>query len=125
MPTPTSNHSAWPLTHRPRVQSLGVTSKMSMSTFKHSALPLKRQTRILSLGITSKMPTPTFYHSALPLKRWSCVRLFGVTSKNADVDLHIARRCFYYIKRNSSTVRKSNAESSKRGVNDSSSLRGS
>jgi hypothetical protein len=62
-------------------KSLGITSKMPMSTFKHSALPLKRQTRILSLGITSKMPTPTFYHSALPLKRWSCVRLLGVTSK--------------------------------------------
>jgi hypothetical protein len=62
-------------------KSLGITSKMPMSTFKHSALPLKRQARILSLGITSKMPMPTFYRSALPLKRWSCVRLLGVTSK--------------------------------------------
>jgi hypothetical protein len=62
-------------------KSLGITSKMPMSTFKHSALPLKRQARILSLGITSKMPMPTFYHSALPLKCWFYVRLLGVTSK--------------------------------------------
>ena len=88
---------------------------MPTPTFNHSALFLKRRPRILSLGITSKMPMPTFYHSALPLKRWSCVRLFGVTSKNADVNLHIARRCFYYIKRISSTFRKSNDKSSKRG----------
>jgi hypothetical protein len=52
------------LKRRPRILSLGVTSKMPMSTFKHSALPLKRQTRILSLGITSKMPTPTTYSIA-------------------------------------------------------------
>jgi hypothetical protein len=34
-------YSALPLTHRPRVQSLGITSKMPTSTFNHSALPLK------------------------------------------------------------------------------------
>jgi hypothetical protein len=81
MPTPTFNHSACPLTRRPRVQSLGITSKMPTPTFNHSALFLKCRPHILSLGITSKMPMPTFYHSALPLKRWSCVRLLSVTSK--------------------------------------------
>jgi hypothetical protein len=54
---------------------------MLTSTFNHSALHLKRRPRVQSLGITSKMSMPTFYHSALPLKRWSCVRLLSVTSK--------------------------------------------
>jgi hypothetical protein len=54
---------------------------MPTPTFNHSALFLKCRPRILSLGITSKMPMPTSYHSALPLKRWSCVRLLSVTSK--------------------------------------------
>jgi hypothetical protein len=53
-------HSALPLKRRPRVQSLGITSKMPTPTFNHSALPLKRRPRVQSLGITSKMPTPTF-----------------------------------------------------------------
>jgi hypothetical protein len=35
-------YSALPLTHRPRVQTLGITSKMPTSTFNRSALPLKR-----------------------------------------------------------------------------------
>jgi hypothetical protein len=52
-----------------------------MSTFNHSALPLKRWPRIQSLGITSKMLASNFTHSALPLKRWSRVRLLGITSK--------------------------------------------
>jgi hypothetical protein len=68
---------------------------------------------------------PTFYHSALPLKCWSCVRLLSATSKNADVNLHIARRCFYYIKRISSTFSKSSGKSSKRGDKRYTSLKGS
>jgi hypothetical protein len=60
MPTPTFNHSALPLKRRPRVQSLGITSKMPTPTLNHSAPPLKRRPRVQSLGITSKMPTPTF-----------------------------------------------------------------
>jgi hypothetical protein len=63
-----SYYSALPLSRRPRVQSLDITSKMPMSTFNHSALPLTRQPRVQSLGITSKMPMSTFNHSALPLK---------------------------------------------------------
>ena len=35
-------YSVLPLTRRPRVQSLGITSKMPTSTFSYSALPLKR-----------------------------------------------------------------------------------
>jgi hypothetical protein len=97
---------------------------MPMSTFKHSVLPLKRQARILSLGITSKMPMPTFYHSALPLKRWSCVRLLGVTSKTPMSTFTSLGVVSTISKRISSTFRKSNDESSKRGVNDSSSLKG-
>jgi hypothetical protein len=81
MPTPTFNHSAWPLTRRPRIQSLDVISKTPTPTFNHSALPPKRRTRILSLGVTSKMPTPTFSHSAWPLKRRSRVQSLGVASK--------------------------------------------
>jgi hypothetical protein len=57
-----------PLKRRPRVQSLGVTSKTPKPTFNHSALPLKRRPRVQSLGVTSKTPKPTFNHSALPLK---------------------------------------------------------
>jgi hypothetical protein len=72
---------ALPLKHRPRVQTLSITSKMLTPIFYHSALFLKCRPRILSLGITSKMPMPTFYHSALPLKRWSYVRLLSATSK--------------------------------------------
>ena len=74
-------HSALPLKRRPRVQSLGITSKMPMPTFNHSALPLKRRQRVQSLGVTSKMPTPTCYHSALPLKRRPRVQSLGITSK--------------------------------------------
>jgi hypothetical protein len=62
-------HSVLPLKRRPRVQSLGITSKMPTLTFNHSALPLKRRSRVQSLGVASKMPKPTFNHSALPLKR--------------------------------------------------------
>jgi hypothetical protein len=75
MLTPTFNHSALLLKRRPRIQSLGVASKMPTPTFNHSALLLKRRPRIQSLGITSKMPTPTCYHSALPLKRRPRVRI--------------------------------------------------
>jgi hypothetical protein len=87
MPMPTFNHSALPLKRRPRVQSLDITSKMPMPTFNHSALPLKRRPRVQSLGITSKMPTPTFNHSACPLTRRPRVQSLGITSKNADADL--------------------------------------
>jgi hypothetical protein len=73
-------HSALPLKRRPRVQSLGITSKMPTPTFNHSALPLKRRPRAQSLGITSEMPTPTFNHSALPLKRRPRVQSLGITS---------------------------------------------
>jgi hypothetical protein len=61
-------HSALPLKRRPRVQSLGVASKMPTPTSNHSALPLKRRPRVQSLGVASKMPTPTYNHSALLLK---------------------------------------------------------
>jgi hypothetical protein len=50
-------YSVLPLTRRPRVQSLGITSKMPTPTFNYSVLPLTRRPRIQSLGITSKMPT--------------------------------------------------------------------
>jgi hypothetical protein len=73
---------------------------MPTPTFNHSASFLKRRPGILLFGITSKMPMPTFYHSALPLKRWSCVRLLGVISKTLMSTFTIARRCFYYIKKN-------------------------
>jgi hypothetical protein len=125
MPTPTFNHSALPLKRRPRVQSLGITSKMPTPTFNHSALFLKYQPRILLLGITSKMPMPTFYHSALPLRRRSCVRLLSITSKTLMSIFTIARRCFYYIKRIGSTFSKSSDESSKRGDKRQFSLKGS
>jgi hypothetical protein len=80
-------HSALPLKRRPRVQSLGITSKMPTPTFNHSALPLKRRPRVQSLGITSKMPTPTFNHSACPLTRRPRVQSLGITSKNSNANL--------------------------------------
>jgi hypothetical protein len=82
-----SNHSVSPLKRRPRVQSLGITSKMPMPTFNHSVSPLKRRPRVQSLGITFKMPTPTFNHSACPLTRRPRVQSLGITYKNADADL--------------------------------------
>jgi hypothetical protein len=54
---------------QPRVQSLGITSKMPTPTLNHSALPLKRRPRVQSLDVISKTPTPTSNHSALPPKR--------------------------------------------------------
>jgi hypothetical protein len=81
MPTPTFNYSALPLKHRPRVQPLGVASKMPKPTFNHSACPLTRRPRAQPLGVASKMPTPTFNHSALPLKRRPRVQPLGVASK--------------------------------------------
>jgi hypothetical protein len=43
--------------------------KITRAAGYYLALPLRRWPRIQSLGITSKMPTPTSNHSALPLKR--------------------------------------------------------
>jgi hypothetical protein len=74
-------HSALPLKRRPRVQPLGITSKMPTLTFYHSALPLKRRPRVQTLSITSKVLMPIFYHSALPLKRRPRVQSLGITSK--------------------------------------------
>jgi hypothetical protein len=125
MPTPTFNHSACPLTRRPRVQTLSITSKMLTPTFNHSALFLKCQPRILSLGITSKMPMPTFYHSALPLKRWSCVRLLSVTSKTLMSIFTSLGVVPTISKRISSTFSKSNDKSSIRGDKRQTSLKGS
>jgi hypothetical protein len=48
--------------------------KLTREASYHSAPPLKRRPRVQSLGVTSKMPTPTFNHSALPLKRRPRVR---------------------------------------------------
>jgi hypothetical protein len=60
---------------------------MPTPTFNRSVLPLKRRPRVQSLGITSKMPTSTFNHSALLLKRRPRAQSLGITSKNADADL--------------------------------------
>jgi hypothetical protein len=98
---------------------------MPTPTSNHSALFLKRRPRILTLGITSKMPTPTFYHSALPLKHWFCVRLLGVTSKtlmSTSTSLGVVSTI---SKESIKHSRKTTTSHRKGGINDSSSLKGS
>jgi hypothetical protein len=74
-------HSALPPKRRFRIQSLGITSKISTSPSSHSALPLKRRFRVQSLGITSKTSTSPSSQSALPLKCWYSDQLLGVASE--------------------------------------------
>jgi hypothetical protein len=98
---------------------------MLTPTFNHSALFLKCRPRILSLGITSKMPMPTFYHSALPLKRWSCVRLLSATS-TTPMPIFTSLGVVSAISKES-VQHSANARTShqKEGINDSLHLKGS
>jgi hypothetical protein len=111
MPKPTFSHSAWPLTRRPCVQSLGVASKMPMSAFTDSALLLKRWSRVRLLGVTSKTLMSTSNRSALLLKRRYRLQYYSAATSGS---VKAMRKLFiYYIKRISSTIRES--ESSRRG----------